>query len=109
MISLSTSCTSYSVSQAHAAFPSELETQVARSSPDMSVTACLLGYELSQAKCMPSTGETTVLCCLCVPALVALESSALCRPSTGSIWCIRQAVWWKKATVSHHSLTGGDL
>lgn len=56
--------TSYSVSQSPADFPSVLETQVARSSPGVSVTAYLLGYELFQATCMPSTAETTMLCCL---------------------------------------------
>lgn len=52
MISSSTSCSpSYSsVSQSPAAFPSVLETQVAWNSPEMSVLACLLVYELTQAK-----------------------------------------------------------
>lgn len=64
IIPSSTSCTSYSVSQSPTAFPPVLETEVAGSSPGMSVMACLLGHELSQANCMPSTGERTVLCCL---------------------------------------------
>lgn len=45
-------------------FPSVPEIQVAWGSPGVSVTACLLGYELSHAKYMSCTGETTMLCCL---------------------------------------------